>query len=248
MRVAIVVALLLWVQPAVAAGATVVAHGHAPDAVVDRDGITHLVWNEVRSSGLADVLHYCQIPAGGSACTNAQSFVPAGVTPVDNTDFFGPHVMVTPFGEVILLTNRCCFGLRAPNLVYVSDDGGLTFGAPTQVGSVAPGQQFEPSPALFDGADRRLVTIGGPGSGASFQAAPLGQYTEAYADLGATAARHASVVQPARNSFAAAWATRAARSEWARSRARSTRARSGTRTAPPTGRRRSRCRRPSCRG
>jgi hypothetical protein len=118
-----------------AAGATIIAHGVAPDAVVDRDGVTHLVWNEDRSNTVhqPDVLHYCQVPPGGTACANAKSFVPPSAS-ASNTDFFGPHVMITPFGEVILFTNRCCLvaGRSAPNVLYVSDDGARPSGARPQ--------------------------------------------------------------------------------------------------------------------
>ena len=204
-RFALALALVVVAAAPDAQAATVVAHGSAPDAVVDRDGVTHLVWNEDRSNtvGQPDVLHYCQIPAGGTACVNAKSFVPpsAGAT---NTDFFGPHVMVTPFGEVILLTNRCCLvaGRQAPNVLYISDDGGASFGDPTALGTVPAGGFNGPSPAVFDGADRRVVTVS---ESSDFQAAPLGQWTDAHAQLGTGDAEFASVVQRERNSFAVAW-------------------------------------------
>jgi hypothetical protein len=190
-----------------AAAATVVANGNLPDAVVDRDGVTHLVWNEAQSGGNPDVLHYCQIPVGGTACVNAESFVPPSDQPSINGDLYGPHVMVTPFGEVILLTSRCCanqiVGRYAPNVIYISDDGGETFGPPAAVSNNPPGNG---APVLFDGADRRIVTVAVHSEGFFFQAAPLGQWTETHAVLsGLDANQSVSAVQRARNSFAVAW-------------------------------------------
>ena len=191
-----------------ASAATVVAHGNAPDAVVDRDGVTHLVWNEAGESTYhADVLHYCQIPLGGSACTHAKAFTPPAETWANVEVGGGPRVMVTPFGEVLLLTHRVerFLGRYMPNVVYRSDDGGMTFGAPTVVGTTSPGV----SRALFDGADRRVVTASARPDGVRFQAAPLGQWTEAVAHLSTSSdPQFASVVQRERNSFAVAWQDR----------------------------------------
>ena len=51
--------------------------------------------------------------------------------------------MVTPFGEVILLTQPLLanevVGRYQPNVLYISDDGGETFGAPAAVGNVPSG-------------------------------------------------------------------------------------------------------------
>ncbi len=203
----VIVLLVVAGSPVRAGAATVVAHGNNPDAVVDRDGVTHLVWNEEPGGGNPDVLHYCQIPVGGSACTNAKSFVPPSDQPSINSDIFGPRVMVTPFGEVILLTHRwpvTVLGRYSPNVLYISEDGGASFGGPTVVGSDASA-----GPAVFDGADRRIVTVAAQYDGVHFQAAPLGQWTEAYAQLSTTGnEQYASVVQRERNSFAAAWLDR----------------------------------------
>lgn len=77
----VTICALLAITGGSAAAATVVASGNVPDAVVDRDGITHLVWNEAQSGGNPDVLHYCQIPVGGTSCVNAQSFTPPSNQP-----------------------------------------------------------------------------------------------------------------------------------------------------------------------
>src|SRR3954454_16595275 len=74
-------ALLCVAAPAQAA--TVVAHGHTPDAVTDRDGTTHLVWSEYRAQRTTDtnsagqrvdIVHYCKIPRGSTSCSGDKAF------------------------------------------------------------------------------------------------------------------------------------------------------------------------------
>ena len=52
--------------------------------------------------------------------------------PGSGTDVYGPRVFVTRFGEVVLLTHRCCEerdGVSSVvNSIYVSEDDGATFG------------------------------------------------------------------------------------------------------------------------
>jgi hypothetical protein len=202
LRLACLLVLLTLGLAAQAQAATVLANGNDPDSIVDRDGVTHVVWNESVPGG-DDVLHYCQLPRGGTACTNAIARTPAG----GGSDTEGPHVMVTPFGEVILMTNR-----NFENLIYVSDDGGATFPAtPQQIGTVGASYTGSGSRALFDGADRRVVTIAGPTQGIRLQASPLARQgdpqtrTTAYAALTSYSAYDPSVVQREQNSFVAAW-------------------------------------------
>ena len=199
-----------------AGAATVIANGNYPDAVVDRDGVTHVAWTE--SAGGSDVLHYCQIPRGGSACVNARQFTPQANPTYNNNDLRGPHVMVTPFGEVALLTFRCCGTIEnqannsnGSNILYVSDDGGATFGPARALGTIPPGEPATPTPALFDGAGRNVVTINAPTGGVHVQAAPVAQggapqpYTTANAQLSNYNSYNPSIVQRDATSFVAAW-------------------------------------------
>src|SRR5262245_32337786 len=80
------VVLVAGVLPGSASAATMVANGQYPDAVVDRDGVTHLVWNEERTGDQADQLHYCRIPPGASACDSVRSFAPSADQPSGNHD------------------------------------------------------------------------------------------------------------------------------------------------------------------
>jgi hypothetical protein len=206
--------LVLAVAAPAAHAAAQIASGNYPDAVVDRDGVTHVVWNTDNNGASADVLHYCQIQRGATACTGAQSFTPAG-TATNNHDFSGPHVFITAFGEVVLLTHRCCgtvAGHTDDDVAYVSSDGGATFSGPQALGSVSPGAAAVPTPVAFDGTDRRVLTVASPTGGIHFQAAPLAQggagqpYTTAYAQLSNYNSYDASVVFVGAGRFVAAWA------------------------------------------
>jgi hypothetical protein len=215
-RFVVLLALLTLGLAGQASAASVVANGNDPDAVVDRDGITHVVWNESHP-GEGDILFYCQIPRGGTSCTDTQHFTPPATSPALDIDFDGPHVMVTPFGEVILFTNRCCSSIlghdSGVNVVYVSDDGGATFAAPAAVGAVESGTGATPTPVVFDGADRRILTASAPTGGIHFQAAPLAKpgdpqpFTDrdTFAQLSNYDSYDVSVVQRERNSFVSAW-------------------------------------------
>src|SRR3954468_22008570 len=76
---------------------TEVARGHTPDAVTDRDGVTHLVWSEYRPQRPStspdgvrvDIVHYCKIPRGSASCTGEKTFsnciIPEAQLPPDTT-------------------------------------------------------------------------------------------------------------------------------------------------------------------
>src|SRR3954454_14106911 len=208
MRSIIILAVLIaGALPGSAVAATVVAHGSGPDAVVDRDGVTHLVWNEHHDYNTPDVLHYCRIPPGAAACDSVRSFVPtaSGAT----ADFNGPHVMVTPFGEVLLYTERCCATTilgrsTQAGVVYTSADGGTTFDS--GVATVSNTTTVGGHRVFFDGADRRIFTLALTSGGVSVQGAPLGQWTTARAQLTTASPVAGNIVQRERNSFVAAWA------------------------------------------
>lgn len=216
-KLVVLVLVLLGLTASNAQAASVVANGNMPDSVVDRDGVTHLVWNESRP-GNNDVTHYCQIPRGGSACANAQTFVPQpGET--NNTDFDGPKVMISPFGEVMVLTNRCCGSIMGQyngstgiNVLYVSDDGGATFDGGNPIGTIGPGEPSVPTPAVFDGAGRQVLTMAAPTQGPIVQAQPIAAFGGGATPFTTQAARldtsygyDPSIVQIDATHFAAAW-------------------------------------------
>jgi hypothetical protein len=57
--------------PAPAPPSISVGSGTHPDVWVDEAGTSHVVWNEEGPADGSDVLHYCRIPRGASACDNA---------------------------------------------------------------------------------------------------------------------------------------------------------------------------------
>lgn len=196
-RVLVVVALV-FCGAVPAQAATVVAHGHTPDAVTDRDGTTHLVWSEYRaqrttdtsnSAQRVDIVHYCKIPRGSTSCTGEKTFsdcivsdseLPANQgTPV-GLDPWGPHVMISSFGDVVITSTRYCrymqkgdapdaFRERIETHAWSSGDNGETFASLGWVGYLPAGTYspnsyknsdpgtMSPSRPLFDAADRRTV-------------------------------------------------------------------------------------------
>ena len=154
--------------------------GQLPDVAVDREGTADVVWNEHPSSG-PDVLHYCQIPLEHVSCENRKEFTPPeGST---NLDFNGPHVLIGALGKVILFTHRCCAkgqpGLEQ-NWVYVSEDGGQSFGEAQQgIGNLAIGV----GEVMYEAAGNQLMEAGVSGGVGAFQAQPLGTDTSEQATL-----------------------------------------------------------------
>jgi hypothetical protein len=215
---ALLLALALAI-PTAAHAASQIASGNYPDATVDRDGVTHVVWNTDNNGSSADVLNYCQIPLGGSGCTNLQTFTPSGNTSGGNHDFAGPHVFVETNGDVLLVTHRCCGTVAGrpsadTDFAYVSTDGGSpgSWTGPTPIGSVQPGAAAVPTPIAYDASLSRVMTIASPTGGIRFQAAALAGggapqgYTTAYAQLSNYNSYDASVVFVGPGKFAAAWA------------------------------------------
>ncbi|MGK2938246.1 MAG: hypothetical protein ACSLFR_10655 [Solirubrobacteraceae bacterium] len=207
----ILVLLLVAAGPA-QAETTVAAYGHAPDAVVDRDGVTHLVWSEylprrpaVANSLRYDVMHYCQLPRGLRTCAPAthRTFTPCVDSPevrarFDNErgglDSWGPRVMVTPFGEVILQTARFCIptdysnsNVRIEVHTFFSADNGETFEDKGWTGHLPMGVDdlnrswrtsdgpigYEPARSIVDSADRRVLSTSFTGQAVSVEAAPI---------------------------------------------------------------------------
>lgn len=217
LRRAVLAALLLALAlaiPAAAQAASQIASGNYPDAVVDRDGVTHVVWNTDNNGNTADVLNYCQIPLGGTGCTNARSFTPSGNSSGGNHDYSGPHVIVETNGDILLVTHRCCGTIEGrsgadTDFVYTSTDDGQSFTGPTASGTLQSGTAAVPSPIAFDASLGRILRVSAPTGGIRFQAAavPAGANPEAtYAQLSNYNSYDASVVFVGPGKFAAAWA------------------------------------------
>jgi hypothetical protein len=101
-----------------AAVITLSSDGERPNVLVDQIGTAHVVWNQSTSQGSPDVLHYCRILRGASACTGEQTFVPPESPPEGNKDVTGPRVVQTSPDQIVLLTHRY------PAVVVSNEPGG----------------------------------------------------------------------------------------------------------------------------
>jgi hypothetical protein len=113
-----------------------VGTGGKPQVAVDASGTAHVVWNvTVSALNAPDELHYCQVPAGATACTGEKVLV----APLDAIGR-ASYVFTTADGRVIAETYRCCnnasTGPRPGNYVFESSDGGQTFTAARQIGNL----------------------------------------------------------------------------------------------------------------
>ena len=154
------IAIVLLVAAASAHAAIELPTGYRVDAVTDRDGVTHVVWNTQTETAPGsqrryDVTHYCQIPGGGTECTHETTLAqPEACHHAGAADFFdpvGPHVMISPFGDVVVYGARMCtyqpydvcpehwspgvYYYYNEALAWVSSDDGATFGGPAVLGT-----------------------------------------------------------------------------------------------------------------
>jgi len=178
------VLVLAAAAPAQAAHSFVLTRsGSKPALAVDRGGTGHFVWDQ-RAPDSASITHYCRVLRTGRGCApgTERTFRPTQATDqTNNVDFPGPRVFIAPDGRVIVLTYRCC-AIDGPNFHssalfrYVSADGGQTFDAGAIVGTT------EMQDAAFGPGDA-VTTIGTGPSYTGAQAAPLGAFSEAEAQL-----------------------------------------------------------------
>jgi hypothetical protein len=180
----LVLACVAAVSPAAATAATpfqLTAVGGKPQVAVDSAGNGHFVWDEGVSAG-ADVTHYCRVPRGGRACAASSTFVPTASDPDLNDDFDGPKVFVGG-SVVIVMTARCCGGYPPAGsngvVIYISNDGGQTFGAERVVGD------SNISGDAIVGPTGSISTISDVVTGGTFyQATTPGGFTDQSANLG----------------------------------------------------------------
>ena len=96
-----------------------VGTGDLPSAVTDRDGTTHVVWLESNAGNTADTVTYCQIPRGsvdlrqhaapGPGVRRREPQPRLCTAWVGGTlDGDSPKVMVSPFGDVYVVTHGTC--------------------------------------------------------------------------------------------------------------------------------------------
>src|SRR5438874_8072817 len=136
-------------------------NGAHPDVAVDSAGTGHIVWDE-SIPGADDLLHYCQVPAGGSACS-----VQVTLHPPEEAIGRSSYVFAASPSTIYIVSFRCCGHPQEGNWLFTSTDGGHTFDSGTNVGSVdfEYGAQLGPG-STISGADKTTfqnMPISGPG-------------------------------------------------------------------------------------
>jgi hypothetical protein len=158
-----VVALLVF---APAAGAEVLnpftaGTGAHPDVAVDSSGIGHVVWDE-SVPGADDPLHYCQVPAGGSACA-----IQITLHPPEEAVGRSSYVFAPSPSTVYVVSFRCCGHPQEGNWLFTSTDGGHTFDSGTNIGDVdfEYGAQLGPGNTVSGAAKATFqnMPVSGPG-------------------------------------------------------------------------------------
>lgn len=139
----VAVAALAALAPAAHAASVQLGFGQDPNVAVDENGDAHVAWNEPKDG--TDVLHYCRIPHGTTACASELQFSPS-----PDDEHGGPRVFTREPGEVFLLTHRCCTSdAKEVSIVFHSSDGGVTFDAGHPVGDNEPSGDAILGPGQF---------------------------------------------------------------------------------------------------
>lgn len=167
------------------------SNGWKPDVHVDAAGTAHIVWvDDVDAAGqpLAnDLLHYCRLPRGASACDNPTQ-TPFDPARTPSEDFAGPRILQIGDGLVVL-TFRYPVVVDHPDgatsdrtlYAYTSVDGGTTWSAPVIVGTQEPSG----GALVFGGVNPKIAVISDTQTGGTrVQTIVPGQYTRATALLG----------------------------------------------------------------
>ncbi|WP_445149390.1 hypothetical protein [Baekduia sp. Peel2402] len=159
--------------PAGASATENIADGYGASAAMDRDGTTHLV-SGVHTFDDERVV-YCRIPHGAQTCADTKTFInPCRYVGYDGSsqDIDGPKVMISPFGDVIVMTHGTC-GADPPGDEYAPDmniiwqstddgdtfDGGMVFSRRAYSTWQNPAAYFTWTASVLDLAQRRIVTV-----------------------------------------------------------------------------------------
>ena len=166
---------------AVAATPFTLAGGTAvedPSIAVDESGVGHFAWNQdvpyvsSESPGY-DIVHYCQVPRGGTSCAKSSS------VQLPHDDFAGPRILLHPNGAILIVSQRCCGAGEALWLVG-SADGGSTWTSPRAIGTVEPSGDAIIGPGEFSVSVISSIVTGGT----FFQRAPIDGAVAAAANVG----------------------------------------------------------------
>src|SRR5215210_8478630 len=132
---ALAAGLLLALAPAADAATPFTAGtGHGHDLAVGSDGTGHVVW--LQDEG-GDRVHYCRVPAGGSACdTESGAFNFPGL--LDHHATGDAQVFTPAVNKVVILAScwYCVTGsITDRTFRWISTNNGVDFGAPAEVGN-----------------------------------------------------------------------------------------------------------------
>lgn len=152
-----------------------IASQNPPRVIVDATGQGYTSWADNASGNALD---YCRLLTASASCAPRQSYAyPAG--PGLDSDS-GNAPVFTAAGGVALLDSRCCQA-SGQKFLYLSPDGGQTFGAPSQLtqdnaSGMGRGDVIDvPAGAVAPGLPEELVTTdaGAVTGGGSIQGTPL---------------------------------------------------------------------------
>jgi hypothetical protein len=166
--------------------------GSRPQVFVDQAGTAHITWRvEDRGTG-ADVVSYCRMKRGATACDNppsSRALVPSQGDPQFNDETGTPRVVASG-DDLIVLSHRYPNVVAAPDgqtsstntYLFLSSDGGNSFPDPAEVGTA----ELSGEPAVFGppGATRIGLISDAETGGPFFQSITPGTFTRARASLG----------------------------------------------------------------
>jgi hypothetical protein len=138
LAVTIIGAVLALAPTAGAATPFTAGNGFGHDLAVGSDGTGHVVW--LLDEEPNDVVHYCRVPAGGSACDGESTTLTYPGT--DTSDIsIGDAQVFTPVPNRVVIVANCWSCGDAPSgttdrtFRWISDNNGVSFDAGTQVGN-----------------------------------------------------------------------------------------------------------------
>ena len=183
--------------------------GALPQVLVDDAGTGHITWKEDRGDS-ADVVRYCRLKRGASACEASHDLVPQQPGPSQFNIENSPPRAVVIGDQLAVLTNRYPIVVETPDggsddsntYLFTSQDGGSSFDPPALVGN----NNLSGQPAVFGPPEaQRIGLISDTRTGgAFFQAISAGRYERREVVLGPEGLY--SSLAPVGNTVAAAFA------------------------------------------
>jgi hypothetical protein len=122
--------------PANAATAFNVGQGTFPDVAVASDGSAHVVFEDFVTGDDNDVIRYCHIPKGGTACDRTSNFTNSAALPGDLSAGNQTWILNPSGGTVWIVTHRNSSTTPGINGAYLisSGNGGQSWNAPVKIG------------------------------------------------------------------------------------------------------------------